>query len=142
MAPKDILDVEWRAAETLCHFHDIRRRHEQKHRGRIDEATNKPGTCDPVDLRTSAGHPHSSTSRINGRELGHGNQWKLCLPPCFEPTLQHLRWNTPVSEPRRNALTEACAFLTDHDGRLVPGVSVETPSFSKVRWREEGIRYG
>src|SRR5512144_2880501 len=60
MAPKDILDVEWRASKTLGHFHNIRRRHKQKYGARIDEATNEPGTGDPIDFRTGAGHPHGS----------------------------------------------------------------------------------
>jgi hypothetical protein len=70
MAPKDILDVKWRASETLGYLHDIRRRHKQKHGAWIDEATNEPRTGYPVDFRTSAGHPHGSTLTINRRELG------------------------------------------------------------------------
>ena len=61
MAPKDILDVKWRASETLGHFHDIRLAARTETRRWIDEATNKPWTRDPVYLRASAGHPHSST---------------------------------------------------------------------------------
>jgi hypothetical protein len=70
MAPKDIFNVKWRASETLGYLHYIRRRHKQKHGAWIDESTNEPGTGDPVDLRTSAGHPHCSTLTIDRRELG------------------------------------------------------------------------
>ena len=73
MAPKDILDIERRAAETLGHRHDIRRGDEQEHARRIDEATNEPGTGDPVDLWARARHPHGSALRINRGKLGDGN---------------------------------------------------------------------
>jgi hypothetical protein len=104
MAPKDILDVEWRASKTLGHFHNIRRRHKQKYGARIDEATNEPGTGDPIDFRTGAGHPHGSPEMINGRKLGQGNQWKIRLLPSLKSPFQHLRWNTLVSKPGRNPL--------------------------------------
>src|SRR6187431_697320 len=118
MAPKDIFDIKWRAPETLGYFHDIRRRHKQKHGAWIDEATNEPGTGDAIDFRTSAGHPYSATLPINRRELGNWNQRKRSLSPGLEPSFQHLRGNTFVSKPRCNSLTYARAFLTDRDGRV------------------------
>src|SRR5262245_41705483 len=121
MAPKDILDVKWRASEALGYCHDIRRRHKQKHGAWIDEATNEPGTGDPVDLRTRAGHPHSSTLTINRRKLGYWNQWKLSFSPCSEPSFQHLRRDTFISEPRSNPLAWARTFLADHDSRVATG---------------------
>src|SRR5215471_9713042 len=121
MAPKAIFDVKWRASETLGYLHYIRWRHKQKHGAWIDEATNEPGTGDPVDFRTRAGHPHSSTLTIDRRELGQWNQWKLSFSPCLEPSFQHLRRNTFISEPRRKPLACACTFLADHDGRVATG---------------------
>ena len=70
MAPKDILDVERRASEVLGHFHNVRRRQKQKYGAWIDEAANEPGARDPIDLWTSAGHPHSSSEMVNGWKLG------------------------------------------------------------------------
>src|SRR6476659_757612 len=105
MAPKDILDVEWRASKELGHLHHIRWGDEQKHGAWIDEAANEPRTRDPVDLRTSAGHPHRATFTIYRRELGQGNQWKLRLLPSLKSSFQHLRRNTHVSKPSRNPVT-------------------------------------
>ena len=73
MAPEYVLDVEWSAPKSLGHSDDIRRSDKQKNRVWIDEATNKPGTGDPVDLWTRAGHPHGSSPRINGGKFGEGN---------------------------------------------------------------------
>jgi hypothetical protein len=139
---KRLLDVKWSASEALGYFHYIRRGHKQKHGAWIDKATNEPRTGDPVDFRTSAGHPYSSTLTINRRKLGHWSQWKRSLPPCFEPSFQNLRGNAFVSKPRRNPLAYARAFLADHDGRVATGTSLQASSFSKVRWREEGMRRG
>ena len=73
MAPEYVLDVERGASKTLGHGHDIRRSNEQENRAWIDEATNEPGTGDPVDFWTGAGHPNSSSPRISGGKLGNGN---------------------------------------------------------------------
>ena len=70
MAPKGILDVERRASEVLGHFHNVRRRQQQKYGAWIDEAANEPRTGDPVDLWTGARHPYSSSLSINGGKLG------------------------------------------------------------------------
>ena len=143
MAPKDILDVEWRASETLGHFHDIRWRHEQKHGAWIDEATNEPGTRDPVDLRTSAGHPHSST-------LTDQPEGAWTREPMEAPLASMLR-NPPSSTSagiplsRSHAATPwlrlAPSWQITTAGWL-PGISLEISSFSKVQCREEGMRYG
>jgi hypothetical protein len=121
MAPKDIFDVKWRAPETFGYFHYIRRRHKQEHGAWIDEATNEPGAGDPVDFWTRSGHPYSSPLTINRRKLGYWNQWKRSLSPCMEPPFQHLRGNTLVAEPRRNALASAPTLLADHDDRVAAG---------------------
>ena len=51
MAPEHVLDVERRGVETLGDGSDFGGRHEQKDRGRIDEAADQPGAGDAVDLR-------------------------------------------------------------------------------------------
>ena len=64
VAPEHALDVEGRGVETLGDRRDLRRRDEQEHRIRIDEAADQPRAGDAVDLRPRARHPDGAALRV------------------------------------------------------------------------------
>ena len=76
------------AREALRHAVDLRRRDEQEHRARIDEAADEPGAGDAVDLGPRARHPDGAALRVERRHLGGRHQRQAGLAPALEAVLQ------------------------------------------------------
>ena len=143
MAPEDILDVEWGASKTLGYRHHIRRSDKEEHRAWIDEATNEPRTGDAVDFWPGARHPHSSSLSINRRKLGEGNQRKLRLLPCFEPSFQHLRWkHLDVGAMPQLLGLSSSLFGRSRWQTARRRFQLEPLASRTCQWVEEGIRCG
>jgi hypothetical protein len=114
VAPEDAVDVERRRREFLHDPGNLRRRHEQEHGIRVDEAADQPGTGDAVDLRAGAGDPDGASLRIARRQFFRGNDGEPGPGPALDAALQRVGRGTRVAEPGRHALAEFQPLLADH----------------------------
>src|ERR1700757_5327403 len=99
MAPEHVLDIEGNGVEALADRYDLRRRHEQKYRVRIDEAPDQPGAGDAVDLRPRAGYPDGASLGVARGELRGRHQGELGGLPAFKTALERLGGDADMSEP-------------------------------------------
>ena len=88
MAPDHALDIERRGIEPVGDGLDLRRRHEQEHRARIDESADQPGTGDAVDLRPRSGDPDRAPVPVALRHALGRNQRQARLLPANEAVFQ------------------------------------------------------
>src|SRR4051812_29313572 len=117
MAPEYIFDVERRGVESLADRLHLGRRHEQKHRGRIDEAADQPWAGGAVDLRPRPRHPDGSSAPVARGQLCGGYQREFRGLPALEAALKGFRGYVDVAEPGRGAFGEFLAAQANHDGR-------------------------
>ena len=116
MRPEHALDVERSCREALGDRVDLRRRDEQEHRARIDEATDEPGAGDAVDLRPRARDPDCASLLVERRHLGGRHCRQVGLAPALEAVFEPVRRNAGVAQPGGDALAELRSALADHNG--------------------------
>ena len=118
MAPEHAVDVEGRGLEALGDGQDFRRRHEQEHGLRIDEAPDEPRAGDAVDLRPRPRHPHRAAALVAGRQLVGAHEQLAASLPGLEAALQRLCVQPIVAHQGGDALAELEPFLTGDDDAL------------------------
>ena len=94
MTPEHVFDIERNGVEALADRDNLGRRHEQKHRVRIDEAPDQPGAGDAVDLRPRAGHPDGAALGVARRQFRCRHQRQFGGLPALEAALERLRPST------------------------------------------------
>ena len=117
MAPLHAFNIERRGTEPVGDALDLRRRHEQEHRARIDEAADQPGTGDAVDLRPRSGDPDRAPVPVELRHARSRNERQARLLPAHEAVFQRIGGNAAVPQPSRDPFAELFALLADDDGR-------------------------
>ena len=111
-------NVEGRAAETFRDCSYLRRSDVKENCRRIDEAADQPRTGDPVHLWGRARHPNRPTLRIASPKLGFRNQRQAGFGPAAIAARENFRRaRAGMTQPRRHALAQLLAFLTNDDGR-------------------------
>lgn len=130
MAPKHIGNIERRGGETLRGVQHFIGRNEQKHRLGIDEAPDKPGARDAIDLGARTRYPYGASLDVARRQVLRGDEWLTGLPPRGVAAFERFGRYTGMTQPCRDTLAQGTTVFANDNGGSFADSSDQTVGLS------------